>query len=307
MNTKRFVCFVFLVSFVVRAAAQDVTDAALVAASATLSIRLGEIGSGRVSPVPLELYVARVLAGEAEPRAPDAAQQALAIAIRTFSIANAGRHRREGFDLCDSTHCQVLRAPTAITRRTALATAGRILTFNGEPADVFYSASCGGHSERASLVWPGVDYPYLRAAEDDAHDGEGRWRVELRLPEVERALRRAGWSGRLRDVEVEGRSDSGRVTVLRVDGLRPPTITGQQFRLAVGANVVRSTAFDLDTDRDRLRFSGRGYGHGVGLCVIGAGRRAQRGETVEAILAQYFPGLRVTALTEQATRRPAIR
>ena len=45
-----------------------------------------------------------------------------------------------------------------------------------------------------------------------------------------------------------------------------------------------------------LRFTGRGYGHGVGMCVIGAGRRAARGEGVRAILAQYYPGLEVTRL-----------
>ena len=44
-----------------------------------------------------------------------------------------------------------------------------------------------------------------------------------------------------------------------------------------------------------LRFTGRGYGHGVGMCVIGAGRRATRGETVRAILAQYYPGTRAHA------------
>ena len=58
----------------------------------------------------LEDYVARVLAGEGEPRAGDAAQQALAITVRTFAAANRGRHRREGYDFCDTTHCQVFRA-----------------------------------------------------------------------------------------------------------------------------------------------------------------------------------------------------
>ena len=65
----------------------------------------------------LEDYVAQVLAGEGQPRAGDAAQQALAITARTFALANRNRHRREGFDLCDTTHCQVLRPATAIDAR----------------------------------------------------------------------------------------------------------------------------------------------------------------------------------------------
>ena len=58
-----------------------------------------------------------MLAGEGEPAAPDVTQQALAIAIRTFALKNAGRHAREGFDVCDGTHCQVPRASTPATRR----------------------------------------------------------------------------------------------------------------------------------------------------------------------------------------------
>jgi stage II sporulation protein D len=97
-----------------------------------------------------------VLAGEAEPGAADAAQQALAVAIRTYAIVNEGRHRRDGFDLCDTTHCQVMRTANDYSRRAALATAGRVLTLDGKPVEIFYSASCGGRSESAANVWPGA-------------------------------------------------------------------------------------------------------------------------------------------------------
>ena len=86
-----------------------VTDEAL-AALTTRTVALGAAGGGRVEQVPLEVYVARVLSGEGEPNAPEATQQALAIAIRTYTLFNAGRHAREGFDLCDAVHCQVPRA-----------------------------------------------------------------------------------------------------------------------------------------------------------------------------------------------------
>jgi stage II sporulation protein D len=55
--------------------------------------------------------------------------------------------------------------------------------------------------------------------------------------------------------------------------------------------VLKSTAFSVIRRGGSLRFTGRGYGHGVGLCVIGAGHRARRGETLDGILAHYFPGL----------------
>jgi stage II sporulation protein D len=295
---RAFVGCLFLSALapLVSGAQTDITDVDLKAASNGRTVRVRALTGGRVTTLPLEVYVARVLAAEGEPGAADAAQHALAVVSRTYTLANMGRHRRDGFDLCDSTHCQVLRASSPVTRSAALATAGRLLTYNGRPAEVFYSASCGGRSESAADVWPGAGYPYLQATADDVHGDDPPWTAEIPLPRVQQSLRRAGFEGRrLRSVEVEERSASGRVTRLRVTGLRPEVISGNDFRLAIGARELRSTAFEMDVRGDTLRFRGRGYGHGVGLCVVGAGRRARRGESFEAILAQYFPGLTLTS------------
>ena len=145
------------------AAGRDATSlAGDLLAAGELSLRVGVTGANgrvRVETVRMDDYVARVLAGEGEPRAADAAQQSLAIAIRTFALANRNRHARDGYDMCDTTHCQVLRAPTASSTRAAAATSGRVLVRQGKPAEIFYSASCGGHPELASEVWPGaIDY-----------------------------------------------------------------------------------------------------------------------------------------------------
>lgn len=286
----------------------DVTDSDLARASAGRVIRVGQPASGRITSIPLEVYVARVLAGEGEPRAADAAQQALAIAIRTFASANPGRHARDGYDLCDETHCQVLRMATAASRRAALATAGEILTFEGHAAEVFYSASCGGQSEAAADIWPGATYPYLQSVVDDVHEGDVPWTIELTLSDIERALRRAGFAGSaLTEVSIESRSVSGRVARLRLPGLEPDVIAGDPFRRAIGASVLRSTAFTMTRTPTGFRFVGRGYGHGVGMCVIGAGRRAQRGESAHDILSRYFPGLSIVRLESASslTRVPA--
>ena len=302
-----FVCFVSFVNFV--AQAQEITDSALEAASGARSVRVrtGTNGSRRIIDLPIEQYVARVLAGEGEPKAADAAQDALAIAIRTYAAANRGRHRREGFDLCDTTHCQVIRTATPASRRAALATAGRVLTYRDRAADVFYSASCGGRTEAASQVWRGaLDHPYLRALDDDVHEDEVPWVLDVPLARVEGALRRAGFAGRrLTDVRIARRSASGRAVRLHLPGLQPDEITGEDFRAAVGARELRSTAFTVKKIGRSLRFTGRGYGHGVGLCVVGAGRRAARGESAAQILAHYYPGLRLEAAAAAIAPGPA--
>ncbi len=296
----RGVCLVALAVAAASAAALAVDeDAELARASAGRTVRVGSAAvPGRVTRVPLEVYVAQVLAGEGEPSANEAATQALAVTARTYLIANMGRHRRDGYDFCDSTHCQVPRRATAATRRAAAATSGLVLYRDGAPAEVFYSASCGGRSEAASAVWPAANAPYLESVTDDVHDGDEPWVLDLLAADIRAALERTGIDAPgLDDLRVEARTTSGRVARLFLGGRARVSVTGIQFRMALGAAVVRSTAFTVEpVAAGRWRLVGRGYGHGVGLCVIGAGRRAARGEAWTAILAHYFPGLRPAPL-----------
>ncbi len=278
------------------------------------SIRLGRTlanGQTRVETIPIDDYIAQVLAGEGQPRAGDAAQQSLAITARTFAVANRNRHRREGFDLCDTTHCQVVRSSTATTRRAAQATSGLLLLHQGQPAFVFYSASCGGRTELASEVWPGaIDYAGTPSVHDDADESEPGWESDVRVQDIERALRAAGLRGdRLLDIRVLERNKSNRVSRVRVEGFKPAELSGHEFRMAVGRVVgfqaIKSTAFDIIRTGAGYHFRGRGFGHGVGLCVIGAGNRAARGATADDILKFYYPGLTIGVGGERALTTPS--
>jgi SpoIID/LytB domain protein len=295
-------CFVLVAPLASQSPAPDDLEAA----SRGRTIAIGSPASGRaVMRLPLEVYVARVLAGEAEPNAPPSALEAHAVAIRTFTMANAGRHRRDGFDLCDTTHCQVFRASTPATREAARATAGDVLTLDGQVVEVLYSASCGGRSESATALWSGRSFQYLRSVVDDVHADDEPWTLRLTLEELRRLLVRNGFAGpRLTGVSVESRTDSDRVARLRLTGLQPRVVSGEQFRVILGPTVLRSTAFAVARKGGALLFTGRGYGHGVGMCVIGAGRRARRGEDAAAILAHYYPGLERRSLDDIA--RPGV-
>jgi len=284
-----------------------------------VTLRIGRLDTIRkytVESIPLESYVAQVVAGEALRGSQPAALEALAIAIRTFALANATRHRSDGFDLCDQTHCQVLRPATPATVRAADATAGRVLLRGNTPAQIFFSASCGGRTEIPSAVWPGAeDPPFLPSRPDDACQGAPAWTTVLAAADLLRALRDAGFTGeRLIDVRVAGRTGSGRVGKLQVLGLVPGEISGQDLRMAVGRTLgwqhIKSTAFELQRSGDAYRFAGRGSGHGVGLCVIGSARLAEAGQSADAILRRYFPGLEIAGrsapiVTTEAARTPS--
>lgn len=285
------------------------------AQSADIQLRIGVSRPGGgygVTTMPLEAYVARVLAGEAARESPPAALEALAMTIRTFTLANRNRHRADGFDLCDETHCQVMRAPTPPAERAAAVTAGRVLLYRGEPASVYYSASCGGRTELPSAVWPQADNPpYLPSKHDDGCGGAPVWTADMTANDLLRALRAGGFRGaRLREIRIASRNASGRVARLRLDGLQPDQISGQDLRVVVGRTLgwqhIRSTAFELKRDGDRYRFSGHGSGHGVGMCVIGSVRLAARGETAAQIVNRYYPGVSIGPVPGVAAVPPVV-
>jgi SpoIID/LytB domain protein len=266
---------------------------------------------GSVTPeaFALDEYVARVLAGEGQPKAAPAAQEALAIVIRTFALANRNRHRAEGYDLCDTTHCQVMRPVHPAARAAALATAGRVLLDRGRPAFVFYSAHNGGTPALASEIWPGA-IDYAPGEPHDACDQVPGWIAELTSAEAEKVLRAAGLAGRrLRRLTIADRTPSGRAGRMRAEGFSPETITAYEFRMAAGRTLgwqrVRSTAFTLTASDGGYRLEGVGYGHGVGLCVVGAGLRAARGEDVATILRAYFRDLAISGTPALTTTRIA--
>ena len=273
------------------------------APAATVTVGIAQDRGGyALRSIGIEEYVAGVIAGEAVRDSSPGALEALAITIRTFAMANLGRHRGEKFDLCDTTHCQVLRKATAAATRAAEATAGQILLDRGAPASIFFSASCGGHTERPSAVWPGAaDPPFLPAKEDDACEGQPEWMADLTAADLSRALRSGGFTGGpLRGLSIAARSGSGRVARLRLDGFTPDSISGQDLRTVVGRTLgwqfIKSTVFELTRTSTGFHFTGRGSGHGVGMCVIGAARLAAKGQAASAILARYFPGLTISTM-----------
>jgi SpoIID/LytB domain protein len=279
--------------------------------SAAETIRIGVLKNGayEIVVLPVETYVARVLAGEALPGSEPAALETLAIAIRTYALENRGRHRADGFDLCDQTHCQVMRASTPATDRAALTTANQVLLYKGQLATVYYSASCGGRTEKPSNVWPGSDDPpYLPSRPDDGCDGFPEWSSELGIGDLQRALRGAGFTGVLRNVRIAERNESGRASRIVLDGMTPPDISGQDLRAAIGRTIgwqyLQSAAFQLKRSGNAFRFSGHGSGHGVGLCVIGSAKLAENGETARQILDRYFPGTTLGTIGPRLTAAP---
>lgn len=269
-------------------------------------LRLGRArddGGYDVVRVDLEDYVAEVVAGETTSATPAAAREALAVAARTFALANRGRHAAEGFDVCSLTHCQVVRPPDVGAQRAAASTRERVVRANGRLVPVFYSAECGGTLDAATAV-AGASaslqgLAWTQARPDPAGVDEPEWRTVVEAPALLAALHRAGLRGdALTDLRVETNA-AGRVRRVVLAGLEPSDLGIDDFRRIVGRdlgwNIVRSTRFDVTRTARGFELRGRGHGHGVGLCVLGATRLAHAGRSTADILAAYFPGLELSA------------
>ncbi len=277
----------------------------------------------------LEDYVAGVVAGELAVGAleADVAPRMLAlqaIVARTWAAANRGRHAREGFDFCATTHCQVVRAERDILSanrplidRAVRDTAGQVLMAAGRPIDAVFHSDCGGATSGAESVWGGPGLPYLQPVADGtcARDPASAWTYRTTRELARTALNareRTAVGGRLHDIRVLERDGSGRATLVALDGERSPLVRGEELRAALtrqfGARSIRSPRFSITREGEALVFAGRGFGHGVGLCQRGALARLRAGASVEDVLLAYYRGARLQpgapALASTLPRRP---
>ena len=69
-------------------------------------IRVHLVRENVTQTIPLEDYVRSVVATEASIENELESLKALAIVSRTYAVKNMGRHERDGYDFCSTTHCQ---------------------------------------------------------------------------------------------------------------------------------------------------------------------------------------------------------
>lgn len=142
------------------------------------SLTLIPTASGEVQPInilPLESYLSGVVPREVPAKFHPQALQAMTCVARSYTLSHLGQHRSQGFDLCDSVHCQVYGGAggeSANVNAIVAQSAGQVLSSGGRPIDATYHAVCGGWGAEPQDIWEGrVRQSYLRALPDAANDG----------------------------------------------------------------------------------------------------------------------------------------
>lgn len=251
-----------------------------------------------INVIPVHHYLYGVVRKEIAPGWPRAVVKAQAVAARSFALDRVRRSDGRPFDLDAGSLAQVYGGRAAETRRVIRAvnaTRGQVLVHRGRLVPGFFHANSGGHVETAGAIWTGSRTPYIVSKPDTWSLGarHDRWRETVSHVRLDRALREAGHPGIHEDpgVRVEERLPSGRTRTLsyRTDEGSRRRIEAETFRLAVGANRLRSAWFEsIRGENDRIRFRGRGWGHGVGMSQWGAHAMAEAGVGYRRILSFYY-------------------
>jgi len=244
-----------------------------------------------INKVDIESYLQGVLPREIVSSWPEESLKAQAVAARTYAYRMIKDNGTKLWHLDASHLSQVYggrSGETEATNRAVDETRDIVLTFRGDLLTAFYHASSGGMTARPSDIWQIRDgeYPYLQSFKDPwslgtPHDS---WECRFEITDLARLFN----TGPLKKILVEY-SPTGRALNLElVSSVRTLKVSGNDFRLRLGASLVKSTFFKASIQGGKLILRGKGFGHGVGLSQWGARNMAEKGYSYKEILTFYY-------------------
>ncbi len=149
-----------------------------------------------INVVSMDDYLKGVIPYEMSPSWPVEALKAQALCAKSYAVNSIGKHKSQGFDLCNTTDCQVYygtQNASANSDSAVEAVSGLYITYEGKPAETFYHASSGGWTEDVKNIW-GSDIPYLKAVEDKYLTDFRPYSFTLTLDEVASILKSKGYN-----------------------------------------------------------------------------------------------------------------
>lgn len=262
-----------------------------------------------VIKLPLDEYLAGVVAAEIPASFPVEAMKAQVVAARTYTMNRASLEpstEHKGAMVCSNyAHCKAY-TPIATAaakwgnneetyinkiRASIRETDGEILLYDNKPISAVFFAYSAGKTERAADVW-GSDVPYLQSVDSSTDkdidnatrtvsfpSNEFIQKFKAKYPDASFGDDPATW---FTDIT---RSDAGGVMTLKVGGV---PLKGTALRSNLG---LRSTNFSVTATKDEVTFETRGYGHGVGMSQYGAKGLADNGKNYQEILTHYYKGV----------------
>ena len=269
------------------------------------TVRLLHAQTGEVETLNLDEYLYGVVSAEMPADYETEALKSQAIVARTYTVYKmyvGSKH--ENADICDDSNC----CQAWISREDRFAkwneedreknwnkivdavdsTAGKIITYNGEPINAFFHSNSGGSTETVANVWGGTDYPYLQSVETSGEEGYKQYSSSVVLSRDELIQKLQGAYPDIQinfdeenAIQITEYTDSGRVKTVKFGNTN---ISGIEARAIF---ELKSTKFGVDVG-ENITFNVVGYGHGVGMSQTGADAMAKTGATAEQIISHYY-------------------
>ncbi|MDQ0214124.1 stage II sporulation protein D [Oikeobacillus pervagus] len=272
-----------------------------------------------VEKLPLEKYVAGVVAAEMPADFEKEALKAQALSARTFIVKKIMNPTNgtlpQNADVTDTIQHQVYKNQQELKgiwgkgfdwkmkkiEKAVSETAGQILTYNGEPIEASFFSTSNGFTENSESYW-NHSIPYLKSVESpwDKNSPKFQSKKSLKLSEFEAKL----------GVKLNTTKDVGIITA-RTPGKRVATVkignqelTGREVREKLD---LRSTDFSWVLKGDEIIITTKGYGHGVGMSQYGANGMAKEGKNYKEIVKHYYQDVEISPseklLANQTTAR----
>src|SRR5829696_5287972 len=205
-----------------------------------LEFRPGTFGGVNViNALPADDYVKGVVALESPASWPIEALKAQAVAARTYALATS--KGGTGWDHYTDTRSQVyggVGAEQATTNAAVDATAGQLVTYQGEPVATYFFSTSGGRTEDVENTSLGdAPLPWLKSVRDryDSVSPRHRW-GPIRMSRAAAGAKLSGLvKGRFRGIKVVDRGRSPRIVAADIVGTGGRTrVDGATLRARLG-------------------------------------------------------------------------
>ncbi len=250
-----------------------------------------------INRVDLERYVAGVVQSEIMGSSNEIEFFKIqAIIARTYTLSNIMKHSKDGYNLCDGTHCQsYLRRCNNrdIMMAVSQTFCDVIIDKNGKLISAAFHSNSGGQTQNSENVWA-IPTTYLKSVSDT-------FSLNMRNSTWEKKIPKKQWVDYFKNNYKYLSNDP--IKIQKLFSFQQPK--RQQFIIdSIPLRIIRnhfnlkSTFFSSIEEGENIILKGKGYGHGVGLSQEGAINMVQHGYKYEDIIKYYYKNVEVVKYTE---------
>jgi len=265
-----------------------------------------ELPEGGEETLPLEQYIAGVVAAEMHEDWPVNAYGAQAIIARTFALSRI-EEEGEAIISADFEEAQAYdpeRITEAIERAVGK-TRGQVAIYDGEYIRGWFHSHAGGRTTtaRVGLGFDEEEPPYIHSVASPDFLGPNElqsWEERFTDAEIIAAVNEIQEDpiNSIEEIKVREVQRCGRAKDFALVTDRGTfEVPAPDFRNALDSVKLKSTKInDIENVGNGFVFSGEGWGHGVGLSQWGALAMARRGNSPQDIVRYYFRGINIQQL-----------